>query len=113
MAQDRRKFPRTPLNMPVDFEWGEHTGNGMVTDISKGGCAVESEQRLSAGLLLILKFPPAVAITKNGGPQQIASVQNLRGERAGMRFLAFTQAEQLKLAQTVERSIQLFASQPG
>lgn len=111
--QDRRKTPRTPIRMPVDFEWGEHAGDGTVTDISKGGCAVESQRRLNAGLLLLLKFPPSVRSTERDTPQQIASVQNVRGERAGMKFLAFTQAEQLALAQTVAQSIQLFASQPG
>ncbi len=111
--QDRRKAPRTPIHMPVDFEWGEHGGDGTVTDISKDGCAVESQRRLSTGLLLLLKFPPSVRSTEPDTPQQIASVQNVRGERAGMKFLAFTQREQLALAQTVERSIQLFASQPG
>ncbi len=111
--QDRRKAPRTPIHMPVDLEWGEQGGDGTVTDISKGGCAVESQRRLSAGLLLLLKFPPSVRPTERDTPQQIASVQNVRGERAGMKFLAFTQREQLALAQTVERSIQLFAAQPG
>lgn len=99
--------------MPVDFEWGEHAGDGTVTDISKGGCAVESQRSLNAGLLLLLKFPPSVRSVERDTPQQIASVQNVRGERAGMKFLAFTQQEQLALTQTVERSIRLFASQPG
>ena len=112
-SQDRRKFPRTPIHMPVNFEWGEQGGEGTITDISKGGCAVESQRRLNAGLLLLLKFPSSVRSTERDTPQQIASVQNLRGERAGMKFLAFTQEEQLALAQTVTRSIQLFASQPG
>ncbi len=112
-AQDRRKTPRVPIHMPVNFEWGEHRGDGTITDISKDGCAVESQRRLSTGLLLLLKFPSSVSAMEHSGAQQIASIQNLRGERAGMKFLAFTQEEQLRLAQTVTRSIQLFASQPG
>jgi hypothetical protein len=40
--------------------------------------------------------------------QKIATVQNVRGDKAGMKFLAFTPEEQTKLTRTVTKSIQFF-----
>jgi len=106
--QDRRKAPRVPISMRIDLECGEHVGEGMITDISKGGCAVESPQPLTIGQLLRLKFPPPTGSVENLGTQKIAAVQNLRGQKAGVKFLAFTDEEKSKLTKTVTKSIQYF-----
>lgn len=106
--QDRRKAPRVPVHMPVDLECGELTGEGTVTDISKGGCSVESQHCLTVGQLLRLKFPPPTGSVDNCATQKIATVQNLRGQKAGVKFLAFTPEEQTKLTKTVTKSIQFF-----
>lgn len=79
-----------------------------MTDISKGGCAVESSQRLTIGQLLRLKFPPPTGSVDNCATQKIATVQNIRGGKAGMKFLAFTPEEQTKLTKTITKSIQFF-----
>lgn len=109
--QDRRKAPRVPVHVPVDLECGELAGAGTVTDISKGGCSVESQQSLSIGQLLRLKFPAPTGSVDNCTTQKIATVQNLRGQKAGMKFLAFTPEEQAKLTKTVTKSIQFFPPQ--
>lgn len=109
--QERRKALRIPIHMPVDLECGELAGEGTVTDISKGGCSVESQQRLSVGQLLRLKFPPPTGSVDNCATQKIATVQNLRGQKAGVKFLAFTPEEQTKLTKTVTKSIQFFPPQ--
>ncbi len=106
--QDRRKALRVPIRMPVDLECGEHVGEGTVTDISKGGCAIESPQPLTIGQLLRVKFPPPTGSVDNLTTQKIATVQNLRGQKAGVKFLAFTDEEQSKLTKTVTKSIQFF-----
>ncbi len=106
--QNRRKAPRVPIHMPVDLECGEQVAEGTVTDISKGGCAVESQQPLTIGQLLRLKFPPPTGSVDNLATQKIATVQNLRGQKAGVKFLAFTEEEQSKLTKTVTKSIQYF-----
>lgn len=113
--QERRKHPRVPINMPVDLEWGEHGGEGTVTDISKGGCAVETQQTraLTTGQLLRLKFPPPTGSVDLLGTQKIATVQNIRGLKAGMKFLAPTEDEQHKLTKTVSKSIQYFPPKQG
>ncbi len=94
--------------MPVDLECGEQVAEGTVPDISKGGCAVESRQPLTIGQLLRLKFPPPTGSVDTLATQKIATVQNLRGTKAGMKFLAFTEEEQSKLTKTVTKSIQFF-----
>lgn len=107
-TQDRRKAARIPIRMAVDIECGEHVGEGTITDISKGGCAVESQQPLTIGQLLRLKFPPPTGSVDTLGTQKIATVQNLRGQKAGVKFLAFTDEEKSKLTKTVTKSIQFF-----
>jgi hypothetical protein len=47
------------------------------------------------------------------GTQKIVTVQNIRGEKAGMKFLAFTDDEQSKLTKTVSKSIQYFPPKQG
>jgi hypothetical protein len=94
--------------MPVDLECGELAGKGTVMDISRGGCSVESQQPLTVGQLLRLKFPPPTGSVDNCATQKIATVQNLRGQKAGVKFLAFTPEEQTKLTKTVTKSIQFF-----
>lgn len=106
--QDRREAPRIPVRVPVDLECGSLVGEGTVTDISKGGCAVQSQQPLSIGQLLRLKFPAPTGSVDNCATMKIATVKNLRGDKAGVRFLAFTPEEQTKLTKTVTKSIQFF-----
>jgi hypothetical protein len=107
-AQERRNAPRVPVQVPVDLECGPLVGEGTVTDISKGGCAVESQQPLTIGQLLRLKFPPPTGSVDNCATMKIATVQNLRGQKAGMKFLAFTPEEQSKLTKTITKSIQFY-----
>ncbi len=106
--QDRRDAPRVPVRVPVDLECGTLVGEGTVTDISKGGCAVQSRQPLTVGQLLRLKFPAPTGSVDNCATMKIATVKNLRGDKAGVRFLAFTPEEQTKLTKTVTKSIQFF-----
>lgn len=107
-SPDRRRAPRVPVQVPVNLECGELTGEGTVTDISKGGCAVQSSQRLTVGQLLRVKFPPPTGSVDTLATQKIATVQNIRGNKAGIKFLAFTPEEQTKLTRTVTKSIQFF-----
>jgi hypothetical protein len=105
---DRRQAVRIPVRVPVDLECGEISAEATVTDISKSGCSVESQQTLTIGQLLRLKFPPPTGSVDNCATQKIATVQNLRGQKAGMKFLAFTPEEQTRLTKTVTKSIQFF-----
>ncbi|OGW66838.1 MAG: hypothetical protein A3H49_01270 [Nitrospirae bacterium RIFCSPLOWO2_02_FULL_62_14] len=107
-AQDRRKTTRIPVSVPVDIECGTIVAVATVTDISKGGCAVQSQQTLTIGQLLRLKFPPPTGSVDNCVTQKIATVSNIRGEKIGVKFLAFTPEEQARLTKTVTKSIQFF-----
>jgi hypothetical protein len=92
----------------VDLECGTIAGEGTVTDISKGGCAVESQQPLTVGQLLRLKFPPPTGSIDTLATQKIGTVRNIRDRKAGVQFLAFTPEEQTKLTKTITKSIQFF-----
>jgi DNA-directed RNA polymerase subunit M/transcription elongation factor TFIIS len=107
-TRDRRRTARVPVRVPVDLECGDLAAEATVTDISKSGCAVESPQPLTIGQLLRLKFPPPTGSVDNCATQKIATVQNLRGQKAGVKFLAFTPEEQTRLTRTVTKSIQFF-----
>ena len=107
-TQDRRQATRIPVRVPVDLECGELAAEATVTDISECGCTVKTQQRLTIGQLLRLKFPPPTGSVDNCATMKIATVQNLRGQRAGMKFLAFTPEEQAKLTRTITKSIQFF-----
>lgn len=107
-VQDRRAAPRVPVQVSVELERGTLVGEGTVTDISKGGCAVESQQPLTIGQLLRLKFPPPTGSVDDCATQKIATVQNIRGRKARMKFLAFAPEEQTRLIRTVTKSVQFF-----
>lgn len=96
---------RVPVQIPVSFEWREGSGEGILTDVSKGGCALESNRKLAAGLILRLRLPVDTDETTGSTAQHVASVRWVQGNRAGMKFLASTPQEQDQLTQTITRCI--------
>jgi hypothetical protein len=102
---EQRKADRMPARIPVNFEWGEGHGEGIITDISAGGCALESKRRLKPGLILRLSLPVSTEETTDRTAQQLVTVRSVNGDRAGVKFLTFTPQEQLQLTQTITRCI--------
>ncbi|MEC4668262.1 MAG: PilZ domain-containing protein [Nitrospirota bacterium] len=43
---DRRLAPRFKVHLPISFSRDSLTGEGIVVNLSLGGCAVESEQKV-------------------------------------------------------------------
>lgn len=111
VAVEHRQFHRTPVQIPVSFEWAEGQDKGTITDISAGGCAIESKRHLRPGLLLRLQLPVGTGETPDTTVQQIVLVRSVHGDRAGVEFLAPTPQEQMQLTQTITRTIGLFANQ--
>jgi hypothetical protein len=72
---------------------------------------VESKHALTIGQLLRLKFPPPTGAVDDCAAQTLATVQNIRGRKAGMKFLALTAEAQAKLTRAVTTSI-LFSPPP-
>jgi hypothetical protein len=102
---EHRRNDRISIQIPVSFEWGEGRGEGTVTDISAGGCALESKRRLRPGLLLRLNLPSGMEGTADRTVQQLVTVRSVNGDRAGVQFLAFTPQEQHQLTQTITRCV--------
>lgn len=105
----RRKSIRVPVKISVTFESNEVSGEGTLTDMSLHGCTLESQQNLRPGLLIKLNLPASTA-KKPGSPvQQLATVVGVTGQRAGLKFLAYSFQERDALTQTVTKSVRIFA----
>jgi hypothetical protein len=105
---DRRKADRLPVQVPVNFECGTVVGDGMLTDLSKDGCTLDSKRRLRPGLLLRVHLPTGPEDAPGALVTQIATVRSIDGSRAGLKFLAFTPPEQIHLEQTVTSTLKRF-----
>jgi len=106
----RRKSVRVPVQVPVTFESKEVSGEGMLTDISMHGCTLVSKENLRSGLLLRLHIPDSKSGKPDSIRQQLATVMGVNGQRAGLKFLAYSTEERNSLAQTVTKSMKIFAS---
>lgn len=107
--KDRRKAVRVPVEIPVTFESKEVSGEGTLTDISPHGCSLVSKQSLRSGLVLRLHLPPAKGQKPDSTSEQLATVMGVSGNRAGLKFLAYSTEEKNALNQTVTRSMKIFA----
>lgn len=100
-AAEHRSTDRTPVSIPVHFEWGEGEGEGVMLDLSNGGCAIESKRRLKPGLLLRLQLPAGPEKTLERSGQHLVTVRSVQGDRAGVKFLALTPQEKSQLDHTL------------
>lgn len=105
---ERRTIVRTPIQVPVRFDYGDAGGEGTLTDLSKDGCTLDSKRRLRPGLLLRVHLPAGPEQAPQALVTQIATVRSVDGNRAGLKFLAFTPPEQVHLEQTVTSTLKRF-----
>lgn len=98
---EHRIADRTPVRIPVRFEWGEGQGEGVMLDLSHGGCAIESKRRLKPGLLLRLQLPAGPEKTPESSGQHLVTVRSVHGDRAGVKFLVLTPQEKTQLDHTI------------
>lgn len=108
--QERRKDPRELIQIPVRFECGEDSGDGIITDLSAHGCALDSKRRLRPGLLLRIHLPAGTENAPHATAAQIATVRSVQGSRAGVKFLAFTPMEKDQLEQTITHTLRKFSN---
>ena len=107
--EQRRKSLRVPVQIPVTFESNEVSGEGMLTDISLHGCTLDSKQNLRSGLVIKLNLPAGKGQKSSSTVQQLATVVGVSGNRAGLKFLAYSFQEKDALTQTVTRSVKIYA----
>ena len=53
---DRRLAPRFKVHLPISFSGDSLTGEGIVVNLSVGGCAVESERKVQRWKYLTLRI---------------------------------------------------------
>jgi hypothetical protein len=106
---ERRKSVRVPVQIPVTFESTEVSGDGMLTDMSLHGCSLDTKQPLRAGLLIKLNLPDKASGKSGSMVQQLATVVGINGQRAGLKFLAYSFQERDKLTHTVTQSVKIYA----
>jgi PilZ domain len=104
---DRRQHPRLPVRYLGTFSTAQRTaGEGVVLDLSLGGCRVESSRYVQprTELTLSISLPNQVA------PFAVdrAVVRWARGRQYGLSFVALPSEEQARL----RRMIGSFSSSP-
>jgi len=103
---DRRQYVRLSTRIPttfaVDIKPGaQRVGAGVVTNISLGGCYLQTVVQLSQGTLVSLELQteqhtPAIAV-------EAAIVRIVRRTGVGLEFLRMSQPEQERLSQFIRQ----------
>jgi hypothetical protein len=93
---DQREYERIVARFPAAFSGGQIEGAAVVTDLSMGGCGLETGVQLEVGALLELQLQtseqdPAISV-------DAAVVRNIRARLAGVQFLRFRPEEKDRLS---------------
>ena len=98
--EDRRATPRFHVQFRTTVSGStQPEGTGIMLDLSKGGCRLESPLSILPGLLLELR----VYVPGLEWPLMIdgADVQWVRGQIAGLAFVRIRQTEQQRLDEVI------------
>ena len=95
VKEDRREYDRMEMSFPVKFHGEDISGDGMVLNVSMGGCSFSTAADLAIGTIVKLELhvsaevPPVIA--------EAAVVRNARAGSAGVEFLRWHPAERERL----------------
>ena len=95
---DRRQFIRFAVRIPVTFT-GEVRGEGTITDLSMGGCAMEADVKLLTGKVLHLRLKPMEDQPTIG--VEGAVVRSVRGTISGLEFLRIAPGDSDRLSKFI------------
>jgi hypothetical protein len=84
VREDRREYQRLPARIPVTFIWGGREAAGVVTDLSMGGAAIESDAGVPAGQAVRLRF--AARGAESDLLVDVVFVRSARVGRVGVEF---------------------------
>jgi len=97
---DRRRFSRFSCSGAAEIlQEGQRWGWGTLTDISSGGCYIETNQPLPLGAETRLRL--TIADISMDIDAKTASVTPMMG--MGMEFLAISQEQKIKLVEIIEK----------
>ncbi|MGB7951654.1 MAG: PilZ domain-containing protein [Candidatus Binatia bacterium] len=85
IEEDRREYQRLPGNFPIAFDSDAINGQGVVLEISMGGCTFHTEAQVTEGNILRMRLD-----LPNGIPPvnvEAAIVRNVQPGRVGVEFL--------------------------
>jgi c-di-GMP-binding flagellar brake protein YcgR len=100
LSTDRRQYKRLPTTFHADFVMDKTLqANKRVTDISMGGCTVETAETLPQGTYLELTIRPVS--NQSEITVGTARVSSVRPEGMGIQFLEFQPEEKRRLSRVV------------
>jgi hypothetical protein len=89
---ERRASPRFPVRFAIAFSADHAQGRGALSDLSLGGCLIETGHPPPAGTLLEVKL----FLSENEMPlEAAATVHWVDGQRMGIRFLRVRNQDRL------------------
>lgn len=96
---DRRQYQRLATNFPVSFSGEQVSGEGIATNISLGGCRLETNVQFAQEALLQLQLhvprcEPEIRV-------EAAVVRSIQSEFVGVQFLRLTESEKTRLSRFV------------
>lgn len=99
IKEDRRQYDRFATRLPATFLMDRLKGKGEVTEISVGGCTLETDAALPPGSILRLMLTPSA-----GEPPiavDAALIRSVRAKSVGLEFLRFQPEEKERLQRFV------------
>jgi len=93
--QDRREYERIEMKFPVSFFGQDIKGEGIVINVSMGGCTLQTPAEVETGALLNV----SLQISKDVPPVIVdaGAVRNVRNGIIGVEFLLWQQSERERL----------------
>ena len=92
---DRREYDRVEMNFPVSFFGQDIKGEGIVINVSMGGCTLQTQAKVETGAILNL----SLQLSKDVPPVIVdaGAVRNVREGIIGVEFLLWQQSERERL----------------
>jgi PilZ domain len=90
VEEDRREYDRMEIEFPVHFTGGKVNGDGVLLNVSMGGCRFKTNANLELGLILRLELRISADLPPVGVD---AVVRNLSTGSVGVEFLRWQESE--------------------
>jgi PilZ domain len=93
--EDRREYDRMEMRFPVTVSGQDISGEGVLLNISMGGCSFHTSANLSSGMILKL----GLQISNDVAPVIVdaAIVRNVRSGAVGVEFIQWQHSERERL----------------
>lgn len=109
---DRRQYERIAAKVLIGIQWEHGQEDGVMTDVSLGGAALESDVPLAPGTLLQVTFEPTDEGTLVGVHRAV--VRSVREGRLGVEFTPLTDDERRQIGTLVTELVRAHARRrPG